>query len=126
MVVKRENDLESDIMADPAVIKLCADVGMAREFYSALCNMQWRKINTLPEDERIMDILRGEESDVWSCSWRYAGGIIAEIRSIHYNTNEQYIDFYCTGNEGYVSETVEECFKNMGWKPCPWEDDGTV
>ena len=126
MVVKRENDLESDMMADPAVIAHCATEDMAREFYSAICNMRWRKINTLPEDERIMDILRGDESDVWSCSWRYAGGIIADIRNKHYNTNEQYIDFYCTGNEGYVSETVEECFKNLGWKPYPWEDDGTV
>jgi hypothetical protein len=126
MVMTREVNLETDMMSDTGVIAYCADRATAKEFYSALCNMRWRLINKLPDDERIMNALRGEEPAVWSCSWRYAGGIIADIRNQHYNTAEQYIDFYCSGNEGYVSELVEECLKKLGWEPYPWDDDGTI
>ena len=68
--------------------------------------------------------LKGEEPGVWSCSWRYSGGIIADIRNTHYNTKEDYMNFYCSAEEGVVTDTVKECFERMGWEKYPWPEDG--
>jgi len=117
------SDLAQDMANDDVVIAYLKDEAIAIEFYAALCNMQWEKIEKLPDDERIVEKLKGVNSDVWSCSWRSAGGIIADIRSANYNVKEDYMDFYCSGNEGHISDTVKECFERMGWVPKPWTDD---
>lgn len=114
------NSLNYDMGCDDIVIGYLADDTMAREFYAALCNMQWCKIADTPEDELIIDRLKGINSDPWSCSWRAAGAIIADIRNMHYNKSESYIDFFCSGNEGIVSFAVEKCFRRMGWVQMPW------
>lgn len=116
-------NLEAEMSKDADVISHLEDRDIAVEYYSALCNMRWRKINTLNEAEKIIDRLKGEESDIWSCSWRYAGGVIAHIRNANYNTKEDYMDFYCSGNEGTVSNLVEDSFYRMGWEPAPWNDN---
>ena len=116
-------NLETEMVKDAIVISFLEDRGLAVEFYSALCNMQWKKIIALSDDERIVEKLKGVDSNIWSCSWRYAGGIIAGIRNANHNTTEDYMDFYCDGNEGNVSILVKECFYRMGWEPCPWKND---
>jgi len=117
-------DLEHEMEKDAIVIAYLADDDIAREFYAALCNMRWKKITDTPEDQQIINKLKGIDPNIWNCSWRCSGGIIADIRNVHYNRAEDYMDFYCSGNEGFVSERVEECFTRMGWKQCPWDDDG--
>lgn len=116
-------NLERDMNENSKLISLLADFEVATDFYRALCNMRWRKKIEIPEDDLIVEKLKGLETGVWSCSWRYAGGIIADIRNAHHGAKEDYLDFYCSGNEGYVSETVSKCFEDMGWIPYPWEDD---
>mgnify|MGYP001190323323 CR=1 FL=1 len=114
----KERDLAEEMAVDRIVIDYLNDRSIAVDFYSALCNVDWyAKKPLLPDDELIIRKLKGEEDESWSCSWRTAGGYIAEIRSKHYNTNENYMDFYCSGNEGVVSDLVEECFDRMGWYP---------
>ena len=114
----KERDLSGEMAADRVLIEYLRDEDIAKEFYAALCNMEWRPIKPiLPDDEEIMKRLKGEEESTWSCSWRSAGGIIANIRHDNYNTNENYMNFYCSGSEGYVSPLVEECLKRMGWEP---------
>ena len=54
----------------------------ATDFYRAMSNMQWQNIEN---PERI-----------YSCTWRFAGGVIAGIR----NKGEDYMAFYCSGGEG--------------------------
>ena len=114
-------NLEDDMSNDAVVISYLKDEKMAREFYSALCNMRWvnkEAVRNLYGDDRmIIETLKGEDLPTWSCSWRYAGGIIADIRNKNYNTEETYLDYYCAGNEGTVSDLVEECFRRMGWTP---------
>lgn len=116
-------NLEDEMKNSAEVIALCKDDEIAKDFYRALCNMQWKKAPGIPDDEIIIEKLKGKEVDVWSCSWRYAGGIIADIRNDHHGKSENYMDFYFSGNEGFVSDIVEECFANMGWKPHPYDDD---
>lgn len=87
--------------------KMKKDDKYALDMYRALCNMRWQN-----------DFLE----DVYSCSWRYAGGLVAEIR----NKGEDYLDFYCSGNEGRVSEEVKLDLNDLGWDELPWterEDD---
>ena len=78
------------------------DYDFANEVYSALCNNKWRSI-----------FKPGYE---YSCSWRFAGGLVAEIRG----KGEDYLDFYCSGGEGKVTERVEKFFKEIGFQPVPY------
>lgn len=113
-------DLPAEMSTNQEIIKLLENRDVAVEFYSALCNMKWRKRVDKPEDELIVDALKGVENSDWHCSWRYAGGIIARIRRDNYGIKEDYMDFYCSGNEGDVSPLVKETFGKIGWEPIEW------
>lgn len=97
----------------------------AQNLYAAMCNRQFQKLSVVPllKDQR------------WSCSWRSAGGIVA-------NMIEQgdYIDWYCSGIgdglgngdpervNGYVSESdvtdeIRKDLKQLGWIVLDVEDD---
>ncbi len=102
---------------DAVVIAYLEDREIAADFYRALCNVDWLAPKNLSEEEIIIERLKGNTNDIYSCSWRYAGGIIADIRNDHYNTTENYMDFYCAGDEGTVTDLVRECFARMGWEP---------
>ena len=115
-------DLYAEMCNDSIVIAYLRDEEIAVQFYSALCNMRWKKDNFLSHDEKLVNKLKGIDPDVWSCSWRAAGGYIANIRNTHYNKNEGYLDFYCRGDEGVITPLVEECFDRMGWVPYPWPE----
>lgn len=113
--------LEKEMKEDVVVIAYLENKQIGVTFYRALCNMQWKKRNFLTTEEQTIAKLKGIQPDVWSCSWRYAGGIIADIRNKHYNANEDYLDFYCSGQEGFVHTIVKECFDRMGWEPVEWD-----
>ena len=64
----------------------------------------------------------------WSCSWRHAGGVVADMRE-----QGDYIEWYCSGisgnglgnsdedcnegylPEGYVSDEIREDLLRLGW-----------
>jgi hypothetical protein len=123
-------NLGADIANDDTIVALLADGDVALQFYASLCNMRWESISRLPDDDKMIERLKGVNSEIWSCSWRYAGGIIADIRNEHYNTGESYISFYCSFTtafaEGTVTELVRKHFERIGWKPCPWDDDNFI
>lgn len=107
-------DLEKELLStDWLVEKVRSNQIYAQHLYAALCNNQFRKNEVWP-------ILT---DDNWSCSWRYAGGIIAEIIG-----SGDYLDWYCTGiinedessnggyvNEGVITEEIAEDLKKIGW-----------
>lgn len=102
-----KNNLEYDLRAtDWIVEKVKASDAYAQNLYAALCNNDFINRELWPQ-------LKGE---TWSCSWRYAGGIIADIKE-----EGDYIDWYCSGirdidydeevnkawdNRKYVAESV--------------------
>lgn len=54
----------------------------AQHLYAALCNNEFTKNDVIP-------ILTEKK---WGCSWRYAGGIVADMQE-----KGDYIDWYCSG-----------------------------
>lgn len=117
----QKDNLEYDLRTSEVIIqKAKASKAYAQNIYAALCNNDFQKNDTWP----ILADIR------WACSWRYAGGIVADIRE-----EGDYIDWYCSGirdvshNEdqnkswdlaGYVSESVvtdevREDLKQLGW-----------
>lgn len=103
-------NLELDLIkCDWIVAKAKADSNYAQSIYAALCNMQWQKNEVWP-------ILK--EEALWSCTWRYAGGIVAKILE-----EGDYMDWYCSGGEGDVTDEIAEDFLKLGWVPIEFEDD---
>jgi hypothetical protein len=72
-----------------------SDITFANKVYANLCNLVW------------YDYINDE---VISQSWRGAGGFVAGIR----NLGEDYMDFYCSGNEGKVDSEIEKLFNANG------------
>lgn len=72
-----------------------SDITFANKVYANLCNLVW------------YDYINDE---VISQSWRGAGGFVADIR----NLGEDYMDFYCSGNEGRVDKEIEDLFNANG------------
>jgi hypothetical protein len=80
------------------------DLSYAKALYAALCNMKW-----------VNDKIEGEVH----ITWRSSGSVVAELR----DKGEDYIDFYCSGNEGIVRKDILEDLNKLGWKPKEWEKE---
>jgi hypothetical protein len=105
----QKNNLEYDLRTTDWILKKVRESNTyAQHLYAAMCNNDFTKNDVWP-------ILQ-EES--WGCSWRYAGGIIADMRQ-----HGDYIDWYCTGisthdnevNEGVVTDEIREDLLTLGW-----------
>ena len=84
----------------------------AQHLYAAMCNREFMKADVWP-------ILTKQR---WSCSWRHAGGIIADMQQ-----TGDYIDWYCSGMrdpdapdngyvpEGHVTEQIQNDLMDLGW-----------
>ncbi len=118
----QKNNLEYDLRnTDWIITRAKEDLVYAQNLYAALCNNQFVKNEVFP-------ILK---EDYWSCSWRYAGGILADMRD-----EGDYMDYYCSGSggptgdmgatgylpEGVVAENIEEDLKKLGWLIIPYDD----
>lgn len=118
-----ENNLEYDLRTDETILKKVRESdSYAQNLYAALCNVDWRK----------RELWNELNDHTWHCSWRHAGGIIADMRQ-----QGDYIDWYCSGigsekdpndeetfedNEGYVregvvTEEIELDLNRLGWRP---------
>ena len=116
----KENNLEYDLRSTEWVCdKAKTSDTYAQNIYAALCNQDWQKNEVWP-------LLKGEH---WGCSWRYAGGIVADMLE-----EGDYINWYCSGigdglgngdadgvkgyvPEGCVTDEIREDFFKLGWIP---------
>jgi hypothetical protein len=132
----RENNLEFDLRTTVWILeKVREDEIYSQNLYAAMCNNQFAKTQIENTAENVAKILR-DGTPLWSCSWRYAGGIIADMRQ-----EGDYIDWYCSGirndydsseNTGYwqrkyvsesiVTEEIEQDLRRLGWRVIPYED----
>ncbi len=124
----RENNLEYDLLTTDWILeKVRANDYYAQNLYAAMCNRDFQKLDVIP-------ILKDQK---WSCSWRYAGGIIADMQQ-----KGDYIDWYCSGirndgyqddldivtpqqyvSEGVVTEEIEKDLNKLGWVVLPESED---
>lgn len=109
----QKHNLEYDLRSTEWILKKVRESKTyAQNLYAAMCNRDFVKHEVIP-------ILKKE---TWSCSWRYAGGIIADMRQ-----EGDYIDWYCSGiteekedprghvHEGYVTEEIKNDLFQLGW-----------
>jgi hypothetical protein len=94
----RKDNLEYDLRSTDWVIEKCQDDVYAQHVYAALCNNEFTRNEVFPilQDKR------------WSCSWRHAGGVVADIQK-----QGDYIDWYCSGIRGNDEDITEFDFNNM-------------
>ena len=89
------DNMEYDLLTTDWILdKVRSSEFYAQNLYAAMCNNDFTKNDVWP-------ILKDKR---WSCSWRYAGGIVADMRQ-----QGDYIDWYCSGirNEATVEEFNE-------------------
>jgi hypothetical protein len=127
----KENNMEYDLRSTSWICdKVKSDDVYAQNLYAAMCNNEFQRNDMMP-------ILKDQK---WSCSWRSAGGIVADMQE-----QGDYIDWYCSGirdtapieqsewdnltleqqqrykeTEAYVSESVvtdeiRSDLKKLGW-----------
>lgn len=125
----QKNNLEYDLRTTDWILeKVRASEVYAQHLYAVMCNNDFKKLDVLP-------ILLDE---TWSCSWRHAGGIVADMQQ-----EGDYIDWYCSGirnditeedianftpehlaryeivkqfvPESYVTEEIEQDLRKLGW-----------
>jgi hypothetical protein len=130
----QKNNMEYDLRSSKEMCdRVKASDNYAQNLYAAMCNMTW-------QSREFWQEMKGE---VWSCSWRHAGGIIADMQE-----KGDYIDWYCSGigtrdkgygltaimpetdqdgrtyvPEGHVTEEIELDLNRLGWRPVPYSDD---
>lgn len=88
-------DLRLDLGRSARVRELVRSELIATLLYDALCNTLWR---------------HGATGTPWRCSWRAAGGIVADLRG-----EGDYLDWYCSMGEGVVDERVLAEIEALGW-----------
>ena len=121
----KKNNMEYDLLTTDWILeKVRADETYAQNLYAAMCNNGFIRLDVIP-------VLKGEE---WSCSWRYAGGIIADMQQ-----KGDYIDWYCSGirndynddeagklwdgrnyvGEGCITDEIRNDLQRLGWAVAP-------
>jgi hypothetical protein len=135
----RVNNMEYDLLTTEWILaKARASNSYAQNMYAAMCNMRFVRRDMFPY------LRQDPDKDLWSASWRAAGGIVADMLG-----KGDYIDWYCSGmgglnrefdgdetNEqwqkrtGYVPESVitdeiRDDLLRLGWIPVPWDDDNS-
>ena len=113
----QKDNLEYDLRTTAWILdKVRSNPMYAQNLYAAMCNNDFQKLDVIP-------LLKDQ---LWHCSWRYAGGIIAHMRQ-----EGDYIDWYCSGyddsdgiaQESFVTDEVREDLLKLGW--LVREDNGT-
>ena len=126
----QKENLEYDLRTTEWILeKVRSSESYAQNLYAALCNRDFMKLDVIP-------ILKDQ---LWHCSWRYAGGIIADMRG-----EGDYIDWYCSGigshesgyglsgkpgngyvSEGTVTQEIESDLLKLEWRVMS-EDENVV
>jgi hypothetical protein len=93
----RIENMEYDLLTTDWILEKVRESDVyAQNLYASMCNRDFIKHDVMP-------ILKNQR---WHCSWRYAGGIIADMRQAG-----DYIDWYCSGIRG--DKLTEEEFQKL-------------
>lgn len=119
-------NLEEDLKTTEWIVqKVKSRPAYAQNLYAAMCNMQWQHRDMWPQ----------LKEEYWTASWRYSGGIVADIKQ-----EGDYLDWYCSGmgeglgngdpdgdkgyvSEGTVTEEIERDLYSLGWIHSEYPDE---
>ena len=125
-----KNNLEYDLLTTDWILeKVRVSDTYAQNLYAAMCNMRFVKKDLFPY------LRQDPDKDLCSYSWRYTGGIIADMQQ-----KGDYIDWYCSGMgeglgngdedgtkgyvpEGQVTEEIANDLKTLGWVAVEWDNE---
>ena len=109
------NNMEYDMsQSDWFVSRVRGSDDYAQNLYAALCNNSFQK----------QDVWLVLKDAYWSCSWRYAGGLVADLQ----DKGGDYMDWYCSGigakdgdyinhvGEGNVTDEIAADLALLGWR----------
>ena len=97
----QKDNLEYDLRTTAWILeKVRNSEDYSKSLYAALCNNDFTKNDVWPI---LLD-------KTWHCSWRGAGGVLA-----HMHETGDYMDWYCSGNEGDVTAEIQEDLLKLGW-----------
>ena len=89
----RKDNMEYDLLTTDWILEKVRESDLyAQNLYASMCNREFIKHDVMP-------ILKNQR---WSCSWRYAGGIIADMQQ-----KGDYMNWYCSGIRGDKLSTEE-------------------
>ena len=111
----KEQNLEYDLRSTDWILdKVRTNDVYAQNLYAAMCNNEFVSTELFPflKDQR------------WHCSWRHAGGIIADMQE-----SGDYVDWYCSGMrqdydtipptgvvpESTVTDEIRADLLRLGW-----------
>jgi hypothetical protein len=98
-------DLEKDLINSKEIQDKCINSSRyCKDLYCSLCNNRF--------------FYNDKE---WTCSWRYAGGIISDLIK-----KGDYMDWYACGCEGKVTDEVRFDLMKLGWLIKKYEDDDLI
>ena len=95
-----DRSLELELYQSTYLVDRCNQdpEGFGQQLYAALCNATWIHKDTGLE---------------YSCSWRYAGGIVSTMAY----SMDDYMRYYSSGNEGTVTDEILTELDKLGWEP---------
>ena len=117
-------DLECDLYNMLEIQTNIKDDLFAAALYVSMCNMQWQhKENS---ELGLHTLLTTDRDDHWSCTWRYSGTIVADLRNKFYHKHEveTYLDWYPMNGNPKGQKLIYEILAKYKWYPMPWTDDG--
>jgi hypothetical protein len=97
----QKNNMEYDLLTTDWILeKVRSSESYAQNLYAAMCNNEFQKRDLWP--------ILAEHT--WGCSWRYAGGIISDMRQ-----EGDYIDWYCSGMGGLAGGWDKDAETFIEW-----------
>ena len=115
-----ENNLEYDLLNTHWLTDKTEDDVYAQHLYAALCNQQFYKEGM---------------KEPWTCSWRYAGGLVADMKWLATGKAYDYMDLYCSASlsdnpqflhEGVVTDEIRNDLLKLGWRIEEYESENFV
>jgi hypothetical protein len=104
----QQDNMEYDLRSTDWILEKVRNSDVyAQNLYAAMCNRDFIKNDVWP-------ILT---SKTWSCSWRSAGGIVANMKE-----KGDYIDWYCSGIRD-ISVDIDEQLQEMTIEQQAWRNE---